>query len=163
MGGRARRVDVRTLCFLRDGDRVLLLRRRHPPNEGRFNAPGGKVEAGEDPYEACLREMREETGFDLPHVRLRAVITVIVRDTGTQWLLFAFVAERPPGEAGPITDDEGELGWVRLDEIAALPVVSDIPVILPHLWSAEPGVLMAKIDCATDDADSVTGYRLQMS
>ncbi|HEV2283692.1 MAG TPA: 8-oxo-dGTP diphosphatase [bacterium] len=157
------RVDVRTLCFVRDGDRILLQRRRRPPNEGRYNVPGGKVERHEDPYEACLREVREETGLSLSHARLRAVLTVIARDTGTQWLLFTFVAERPAGGAGPITDDEGELRWVPIDEIASLPVVSDIPLILPHLWSAEPGVLMVKIDCATDDADSMLDYRLLMS
>jgi ADP-ribose pyrophosphatase YjhB (NUDIX family) len=159
----ARRIDVRTLCFVRDGDRVLLQRRRHPPNEGLYNAPGGKVEPGEDPYEACLREVREETGLVLPHARLRALLTVIARDTGTQWLLFTFVADRPPGQAQPVSEDEGELRWVRLADIPSLPVVSDIPVILPYLWSAEPGVLMAKIDCATDDADSMIGCRLQMA
>jgi 8-oxo-dGTP diphosphatase len=141
----------------------LLQRRRRPPNEGLYNVPGGKVERHEDPYEACLREVREETGLSLSHARLRAVLTVIARDTGTQWLLFTFVAERPAGDAGPITDDEGELRWVPIDEVAALPVVSDIPLILPHLWSAEPGVLMAKIDCATDDADSMLDCRLRMS
>ena len=148
---------------MRDGNRLLLQRRRRPPNEGLYNVPGGKVERDEDPYEACLREVREETGLVLSHARLRAVLTVIARDTGTQWLLFTFVAERPAGAAAPIAEDEGELRWVPMDEIPALPVVSDIPLILPHLWSAEPGVLMAKIDCATDDADSMIGSRLQMS
>jgi hypothetical protein len=99
----------------------------------------------------------------LPHARLRAVLTVIARDTGTQWLLFTFVAERPAGEAAPVVEDEGELRWVPLRDIASLPVVSDIPVILPHLWSAQPGVLMAKIECATDDADSMIDCRLVMS
>lgn len=138
-------------------------RRRRPPNEGLYNVPGGKVEPDEDPYEACLREVREETGLSLPHARLRAVLTVIARDTGTQWLLFTFLADRPAGEAAPIVDDEGELRWVPIADIASLPVVSDIPVMLPHLWSAEPGVLMAKIDCATDDADSMLDCRLVMS
>lgn len=166
-----RRVDVRTLCFIRDGDRILFLRRRRPPNEGLYNVPGGKVEPDEDPYEACLREVREETGLVLPHARLRAVLTVIAHDTGTQWLLFTFVADRPANDAEPIApsgagqtvDDEGDLRWIALDEIGTLPVVSDIPLILPHLWSAEPGVLMAKIECATDDADSIVGHRLRMS
>jgi 8-oxo-dGTP diphosphatase len=154
---------VRALCFVRDGDRILFQRRRRAPNKGLFNVPGGKVERDEDPYDACLREVREETGLVLSHARLRAVLTVIARDSGTQWLLFTFVADRPAGDAGPIADDEGELRWVPIDEIAALPVVSDIPLILPHLWSAEPGVLMAKIEWATDDADSIIASRLRMS
>jgi 8-oxo-dGTP diphosphatase len=156
-------VDVRTLCFVRDGDTILLQRRVRPPNQNLYNAPGGKVEPNEDPYEACLREVREETGLALSHARLRAVLTVIARDTGTQWLLFTFVADRPPAAPAPPSEDEGQLRWVPLADVPSLPVVSDIPVILPYLWSAEPGVLMAKIDCATDDADSMIGCRLQMS
>jgi ADP-ribose pyrophosphatase YjhB (NUDIX family) len=148
---------------VRDGDTILLQRRLRPPNQGLYNVPGGKVEPDEDPYEACLREVREETGLVLPHVRLRAVLTVIARDTGTQWLLFTFVADRPPGPAAQQSEDEGELRWVPLADVHSLPVVSDIPVILPYLWSAEPGVLMAKIECATDDADSMIGCRLLMS
>lgn len=160
---KTRNIQVRTLCFIRDGDRVLLQQKRRGINKGLFNAPGGKVEPDEDPYDGCLREVREETGLDLPHARLRAIVTVNAHDTGTQWLLFTFVADRPAGAAGPIADDEGELSWVPIAEITRLPVVSDIPLILPHLWSAEPGVLMARIDSTTDEADSRLDYRLRMS
>lgn len=142
---------------------MLLQRKRRGINKGLFNAPGGKVEPGEDPYDGCLREVREETGLDLPHARLRAIVTVNARDTGTQWFLFTFVADRPAGEPGPIADDEGELRWVRITEITDLPVVSDIPLLLPHLWSGESGVLMARIDCANDEADSRIASRLLMS
>ncbi len=142
---------------------MLLQHKRRGINKGLFNAPGGKVEPDEDPYDGCLREVREETGLVLPHARLRAIVTVNARDTGTQWFLFTFVADRPPAAAGPIADDEGELRWVPIAEIARLPVVSDIPLILPHLWSAEPGVLMAKIDSANDEAESRVASRLLMS
>ena len=142
---------------------MLLQQKRRGINKGLFNAPGGKVEPNEDPYDGCLREVREETGLDLPRARLRAIVTVNARDTGTQWLLFTFVADRPAGDAGPIADDEGELRWVPIAEVASLPVVSDIPLILPHLWSAEPGVLMARLDCAADEADSRIASRLLMS
>jgi 8-oxo-dGTP diphosphatase len=155
------RIYLRTLCFLRDGERVLLLRRRKPPNEGLYNAPGGKIEPHEDPYDACLREVREETGFRLPHARLRAVMTVLTRTTGAQWLLFVFTADRPPEPPDPVQTDEGDLRWVPLAEVPSLPVVSDLPIILPHLFDARSGVVMAKIFCDNDDADSVLGYELR--
>lgn len=103
---------LRTLCFIRYGDRVLLLQRRHPPNQGLYNAPGGKIERDEDPYEACLREVHEETGFHLRKIRLRALLTVINRTTGAQWLLFVFVGDRPAEDPDPIATDEGALRWV---------------------------------------------------
>ncbi len=150
-----RRILLRTLCFIQDGDRVLLLRRRNPPNQGLYNAPGGKIEAHEDPYEACLREVHEETGLRLTGAALRAVLTVITRTTGVQWLLFVFVAARPPGLADPVATDEGHLRWVPLAEVPSLPVPSDIPLILPHIFLQDGGVLMGKIHCDNDDADSI--------
>ncbi len=159
--GPSRRIYLRTLCFIRDGDQILLLRRHKPPNQGLYNAPGGKIEPDEDPYEACLREVREETGFRLPAARLRAMLTVITQTTGAQWLLFVFVADRPAEAAGQIATDEGTLRWVPLADVASLPVVSDIPLILPHLFGPEPGVLMGKLICETDDADSMIGHELR--
>ena len=51
---------LRTLCFIRYGDRVLLLQRRHPPNQGLYNAPGGKIERDEDLHrdEPCAEAHR---------------------------------------------------------------------------------------------------------
>lgn len=157
----SRTIYLRTLCFIRDGDQILLLRRRKPPNQGLYNAPGGKIEPDEDPYEACLREVREETGFQLPAARLRAVLTVITQTTGAQWLLFVFVADRPAETAGQITTNEGTLRWVPLADVASLPVVSDIPLILPHLFGPERGVLMGKLISDTDDADSIISHELR--
>ena len=162
-GNPAHPIYLRTLCFIRDADRVLLLRRTKPPNEGLYNAPGGKIEACEDPYEACLREVHEETGFRLPGAALRGIITVIVNRTGSQWVLFVFVAGRPAGSADPVATDEGQLRWVSLAEIPALPVVSDIPLMLPYLFRPEAGILMGKMRCDNDDADSILDYEFHMA
>lgn len=137
---------------------MLFLRRRKPPNEGLFNAPGGKIESHEDPYEACLRELHEETGLRVRELRLRAILTVVTRTTGAQWLLFVFVADRPPGPADPIATDEGELRWIPIEEIARVPVPSDIPLIAPHLFGPQGGILMGKIHADNDDADSMLSH-----
>ncbi len=142
---------------------MLLLRRQMPPNQGRYNFPGGKIEPHEDPYEACLREVHEETGLRIREAHLQAILTVITHATRAQWLLFAFVADRPPGSPDPIQTDEGELRWVPVAEIPTLPVVSDLPLMLPHLLAPQAGVLMAKIHCDNDDADSMLDYELRIS
>jgi 8-oxo-dGTP diphosphatase len=43
--------------------RLLLIRRGHPPHEGRWSLPGGRVEPGESPEAAVEREVLEETGL----------------------------------------------------------------------------------------------------
>ncbi len=48
-------------------ERVLLV---NPTYKPRWEVPGGLVEDGESPRSACVREVREELGLDLPVGRL---------------------------------------------------------------------------------------------
>jgi 8-oxo-dGTP diphosphatase len=48
-----------------DEGRLLAARRSAPPElAGRWELPGGKVEPGESPEQALVRELREELGVD---------------------------------------------------------------------------------------------------
>ncbi|MDR7433873.1 MAG: 8-oxo-dGTP diphosphatase [Armatimonadota bacterium] len=142
-------VHLRTLCFIRDGDRVLLIRRTHPPNVGMFNAVGGKIEPGENPYQACLREVKEETGLSLQKASLRAIVTVLVLETLDRWILFTYIAERPPGQE-VVPSLEGSLQWVPLEKVPTLPVPPDIPLLLPYLFK-EGAVVFVKVMYAREE------------
>ena len=51
-------------AVVRDGaGRLLLIKRGHDPEAGRWSLPGGRVEPGESDAQALVREMREETGL----------------------------------------------------------------------------------------------------
>jgi len=57
MSGKARRYKARaTIICLRSG-KVLLVRKKG----GKWNFPGGTIEAGEQPVDAAARELEEET------------------------------------------------------------------------------------------------------
>jgi 8-oxo-dGTP diphosphatase len=141
-----------SLCFIRDGDRILLLHRKNPPNAGQWDGVGGKLEPGEDPYAACVREVREETGLEIRNPLLRALLLITARSTGHLWVLFLFTADAPGGP--PVESDEGELGWVQIDRIGTLPVIPDLPLILPHLLSAGD-ILVIRSELETEDTDSM--------
>jgi 8-oxo-dGTP diphosphatase len=45
--------------------RLLLVQRGHDPHRGLWSLPGGRIEAGESPEQAVVREVREETGLEV--------------------------------------------------------------------------------------------------
>jgi 8-oxo-dGTP diphosphatase len=53
--------------ILVDGERALLVKRRHEPFPGTWMFPSGFVEYGEHPVDALLREFLEETGLRAEH------------------------------------------------------------------------------------------------
>ncbi|WP_329137600.1 (deoxy)nucleoside triphosphate pyrophosphohydrolase [Streptomyces sp. NBC_00670] len=58
-------IVVVAAALLDDAGRLLAARRSAPPElAGRWELPGGKVEPGEHPEHALVRELREELGVD---------------------------------------------------------------------------------------------------
>ncbi len=129
----------RTLVFLTRGDEVLLL--KGAPHKhlwaGKYNGLGGHIEAGENPYRAARREVREEAGLEVADLTLRAVIHVTL-PTPPGVMLFVFVGAAPPGEPRP--SEEGEPVWVKRVTLSGLPLVEDLTQLLPRIL--EPGDLL---------------------
>jgi 8-oxo-dGTP pyrophosphatase MutT (NUDIX family) len=70
-GGVATSLRVSATAFIRDGAGRVLLQQRS--DNGFWNLPGGGLELGESVAEACVREVREETGLEVEVVRLIGV------------------------------------------------------------------------------------------
>ena len=125
-----------TLCFLTRGDSVLMLHRRRPPNQGMWNGVGGRIEPGETPLQACLREVREETGYALTTARLAGVLTWTGFETPDGGLAL-FTAEAPDGP--PADCAEGELRWQPRAWVCSSPdVVSNIHIFGPLILAGAP-------------------------
>ncbi|GAA3787866.1 NUDIX hydrolase [Streptomyces phyllanthi] len=58
--------------------RVLLARCVSPQGESIWTLPGGRVEHGEDPFDAVIREVAEETGCDAVVERLLGVDSRVI-------------------------------------------------------------------------------------
>jgi len=63
------KVDVRAVAFV--DNRILLV--RELSDEGRWTLPGGWADVDDSPSEACVRELREESGFTAHAVKLLAI------------------------------------------------------------------------------------------
>jgi ADP-ribose pyrophosphatase YjhB (NUDIX family) len=118
------RVGAYAVC-LRDG--AVLLARWAAPDRPRWTLPGGGLDHGEDPRDAAVREVEEETGY---RVELRKLLSVesfhslLQRPGGPvdhQAICVIYAAEVVGGElrdeVGGSTD---AAVWVPLAEVPAL-------------------------------------------
>jgi len=104
-----------TICFLKKGDKILLLNRDKPQWMGAWNGVGGKIEHGETPLVGALREIKEETGIALQDIAYKGKITWTDGITNFG-CMFAFIAELPESYpyVTPIKVAEGILDWKDL-------------------------------------------------
>ncbi|MCQ9131042.1 MULTISPECIES: (deoxy)nucleoside triphosphate pyrophosphohydrolase [Streptomyces] len=100
---------------LLDAGRLLAARRSAPPElAGRWELPGGKVEPGERPEAALVRELREELGVDAETVG-RVPGEWPLRPP---YVLQVWTARLRPGSAAPRPlEDHDALRWLAPDEV----------------------------------------------
>ena len=124
--------ELTMLCLIRQGDRILLQNRVKKDWRG-YTLPGGHVEPGESIVDACVREMKEETGLDVFDVRLCGVKQFPIE--GGRYIVFLFTTEHFSGEL--CSSEEGKMEWVELDRLDAYDTVSDMKALLDVMLKPE--------------------------
>lgn len=126
----------RVLCFLRHGERWLLIRRAPDRRlfPGLCNGVGGHVEEGEGILAAARREVMEETGLEAEDLRLVGIIHEWEWDHGV--LVFVFTGTAATTDLRP--SPEGIPLWLTAEEALRQPLVPDLPQILARLIARRP-------------------------
>ncbi|MFC5802526.1 (deoxy)nucleoside triphosphate pyrophosphohydrolase [Streptomyces formicae] len=96
-----------------DQGRLLAARRSAPPAlAGGWELPGGKLEPGETPEQALVRELREELGVEAePVERVPGEWPL-----GPGYVLQVWTARLLSGDPRPL-EDHDELRWLAVDEL----------------------------------------------
>ena len=113
-----------------DGEGRILLQRRA---EGRAMArlwefPGGKIDSGETPEAALVRELREELGIQVAETTLEAGPFASADNGGRHMLLLLYLCRQWQGT--PLALDAEALLWARPAEMKALAMPpADVPLV----------------------------------
>jgi 8-oxo-dGTP diphosphatase len=123
-------------CVLLDGNGRILIAKRPQgrPLAGLWEFPGGKVEAGEMPEHALIRELSEELGVDIAASDLTPLTFASHAYPDFHLLMPLFLCRRWQGEVMP---HEGqELAWVNPEQLASYampPADEPLKAALPAL------------------------------
>ena len=130
---------VATLGYILSPDksRVLLIHRNACANDqhlGKYNGLGGKMEPDEDIVACMRREIREEAAIECERLSLRGTISWPgFGKNGEDWLGFIFLIEDFSGT--PLERNaEGELEWIAIASIMALPLWDGDRYFLPLVF-----------------------------
>lgn len=125
-------VLVAAVALVDKDGRVLLARRpAHKAMGGLWEFPGGKVEAGERPEAALIRELKEELGIDVAESCLAPLTFASHAYDGFHLLMPLYVCRRWQGLVAGLEGQE--LAWVRPLKLRDYPMPpADLPLI-PHL------------------------------
>lgn len=111
-----------SLCYIERNGAYLMLHRvkkQNDINKDKWLGIGGKLEDGESPYDCVIREVFEETSLRLVSPDYRGIVTFVTEDGYTEQM-HLFTCREFEGEPGEC--EEGELEWVKIDRICALPI-----------------------------------------
>jgi 8-oxo-dGTP diphosphatase len=116
--------------FSPDRSQVLLIRKNRPAwQAGHLNGIGGKVEPGESPHDAMVREFREEASLTIPS--WHQILTL----TSTDWQGHFFRAFGPIQSAKPATDEQ-----LEIHPASALPndTIRNLHWVIPLMLDEDP-------------------------
>lgn len=124
---------VPVVCAVIERDGLVLLAQR-PPGKLlalKWEFAGGKVEPGEDPAVAIVREIREELGCA---IRITRALPPFVYDYGRAVIeMIPFVCALEPGSPAPHAHEHVALAWVRPEELTTYDLAAaDFPVVASY-------------------------------
>ena len=122
-----------TACALLDADNRVLIGQRPPGKAmaGLWEFPGGKVEPGETPEDAIIREIAEELGVKVTKACLAPLTFASFDYPDFHLLMPLYVCRR--WEGTPVAREHSALKWVRANRLRDYPMPPADEPLISHL------------------------------
>jgi 8-oxo-dGTP pyrophosphatase MutT (NUDIX family) len=115
--------------YIEYNDLILLLHRQGSKSQGnKWGIPGGKVEKNESPLHAAIREMKEETGYDISKQPIEYLGTVYIEYSEKIHFVYHMFRTKLQGNPGAVTINFNEhkgFTWVTPSEGLKMDLMQD--------------------------------------
>ncbi|MCL4374937.1 NUDIX hydrolase [Patescibacteria group bacterium] len=140
---KSRNIVVTLECFVKKDGKYLMLHRapekRIMPDV--WMAPGGHREFNEGLFACARREVMEETGLRIKHLKIKATGCAYLRDLNQEFYFHFLVADCAGGRLKPKADD-GEFVWLTPQQILRQKnLLSELKTMLPYVFQNNQSVV----------------------
>jgi len=104
-----------TLCYIHDGDKVLLGMKKRGFGEGNWNGFGGKVKEGETFEQTAVREVEEEASIKVNELEKRGIMRF--RNEGEDILIEVHIYRVLDYEGDPVESEEMKPQWFKHSQV----------------------------------------------
>jgi 8-oxo-dGTP pyrophosphatase MutT (NUDIX family) len=109
-------VITATLCHVIKGNRLLLKKATRGISKGKWNAPGGKLDSKEAPFDNAKREVLEETGLKVIRLTYHGIVEYFMGGkTSLHTKVYLFSTRNFQGKYQSTA--EGKLRWFHRDKL----------------------------------------------
>ncbi len=140
------------VAFIQNDSKWLMMKRHHKHKiaSGLFAPVGGHLKCDEfqDPVDACIREVYEETKIDVECLENIALKYIILRRKETE-IRIQYVYFMTTTVKDVISNDEGELSWIDASDILELQTTFTTHEVIKHYLTQstfEDPVLIGTVD-----------------
>ena len=128
-------IDTTMIYLKRDNSYLLLFRnkKKNDINEGKWIGVGGHVEKDETIDQCAIREVKEETGYDVHSLKCAGEVLFV--DENLKMMMYVYEITDFSGEM--IECNEGDLKWIPIKDIYDYPMWKGDKVFLPKLINHE--------------------------
>lgn len=100
------------LIYNKEKTRLLFCKRTTNPYKGLYNIVGGKIEKGEDGFNAAYRELYEETGISKEHTKLHHMMDFTYYNQNCYLEIYVGILQKEI----PLREEKHPLTWLSIDE-----------------------------------------------
>ncbi len=131
------KIEVAAL-FIEHENRILLLHRQERKSQGNlWGIPGGKLDKGESPLQAVLREIQEETGYDFSQQPMESLGTVYIEYNNKDHFIYHMFRTKLTEDPAAVKinfDEHKGFTWVTPQDALKLELIKDEDVCFKLIY-----------------------------